>query len=473
MKGLKKWTSHKYKMIHFIFISSFLSICLLASNDGLNHDLLEAAKQGRYKEVESLLGRGVDVNSKNENGETALMLAVKANKKASVNALLKKNADVSIKDPNGKTAIDFAQNDEIKNLLKDATGKIPSTMEQVLNSEQTNSISPQSEILIKNEPQEQSCLGVMVHPGPKNIDVTTRINVARKLGVKYIRTSIVIEEWDGRDEKYESYLNAGFKVLLNIDWGKAKKGDEPVPFPTDLDSYKKSLEKILEKYRPEVVVIENEEMTAHYHSGSVQDYINELGAAIEVVHSKGLKVTNGGLGNRQLELLVYRDYVKRGMRAQADDFGERTMGDAMLKAAQNPGSNPEMEQIVTKAQILMKAYHDLNLDYVNIHIYEPMKPKKENADSSTPNALKEIADYLVRTTGKPLMANEIGQRNPSTSLIPSMLQAFLSNQFKYIIWFSGDGNEGAVALNNPDGSLRSNGEVFKKFIADFNAPSKK
>lgn len=48
-------------------------------------DIFEAAKLGKLAEIEYLLRVGVDINAKNEDGYTALMIAEKKSLVASVN----------------------------------------------------------------------------------------------------------------------------------------------------------------------------------------------------------------------------------------------------------------------------------------------------------------------------------------------------------------------------------------------------
>src|SRR3954469_19003433 len=159
----------------------------------------------------------------------------------------------------------------------------------------------------------QTKFGVLVHG---KMNVNKKIDIAKDLGVSYVRSAIVMQGWNGYDENYEKYTASGLKVILNINWGQvqATKGQKtPVPFPKDTVKYKQILSDILDKYKPELVVIENEELNRKYHSGPIEDYINELSAAINVVHSKGLKVTNAGLTGKGFCLLVYNDYMKRGM----------------------------------------------------------------------------------------------------------------------------------------------------------------
>lgn len=302
------------------------------------------------------------------------------------------------------------------------------------------------------------------------IGVDKRISIAKALGVSYVREVIVMQNWKGSDDGYDKYSASGLKVIPNINWGvvKGQPGNKiPVPFPTDLGEYKRILGDILTKYQPPLIVIENEELIRQYHSGPVCDYIKELKAAIEVAHSKGVKVTNGGLTNRELTLLVYRDYLKRGMKDEADDFAKRCIKEGMVNGVKKPGSMPFVDMIVSKADSLIEAYKTLPLDFVNIHIYEPVNSSTgldESATQISGNAIKEIVDYIKRATGKKVVSNESGTRSSSPELAAAMLDEISAAGLEYFIWFSGDGEGGARALTNDDGSLRPSGEAFKNYV---------
>jgi hypothetical protein len=311
----------------------------------------------------------------------------------------------------------------------------------------------------------QPKFGVLVN-GKMNLNI--KINVAKALDISYIRDAVVLQNWNGNDESTDKFMAEGFKVILNVNWGQVAKGPgikEPVPFPTDTVEYKKVLDKVLNKYKPEVIVIENEETTRNYHTGPIEDYISELSAAITVAHSKGLKITNGGITNRDLVLLVYNDYLERKMNKEADDFASRCVKPALLK-------NLETADIVAKAKKLIEAYKNLPLDYINIHLYEPVKNVAGGTDESvktiTPGAQKEMINYIERVTGKRAMSNETGTRTSSPKVVTGFLQQLAQTDMPYVIWFSGDGEGGSVALHNQDGSLRPNGIAFKNFIMTYN-----
>jgi hypothetical protein len=70
--------------------------------------LINAARQGHEVVMQRLLEKGVDVNVKNEDGETALRLAAENGHEAVVQLLLENGADVAEKDDGGLTALHWA-----------------------------------------------------------------------------------------------------------------------------------------------------------------------------------------------------------------------------------------------------------------------------------------------------------------------------------------------------------------------------
>ena len=70
-----------------------------------NKELFEAVKQGELQKVMDILERGIDVNERDENGNTALLYACEYCNLEIVEELLKRGADVSIKNNDGRTAL--------------------------------------------------------------------------------------------------------------------------------------------------------------------------------------------------------------------------------------------------------------------------------------------------------------------------------------------------------------------------------
>lgn len=84
-------------------------------------NFLNSAKNGETKIVELFLQAGMNVNTKNEEGQTALMLASYAGHIDTVRVLLKHNADINVVDKFGDSALSWAaaeKHTNIVNLLK-------------------------------------------------------------------------------------------------------------------------------------------------------------------------------------------------------------------------------------------------------------------------------------------------------------------------------------------------------------------
>lgn len=294
--------------------------------------------------------------------------------------------------------------------------------------------------------------------------------IAKALGLHYIRSRISMEKWNGSDDGMDVFKSEGLHVVLNINYVTASGA--PVPFPTDLESYKQKLSSILTKYQPALVTIENEEDNKGYHSGTAEDYINELKVGIEVAHSKGLKVTNGGITSPMMVLLVYDDLVSSGRKDDAYKFASKAFPDARLARLNELANKPYVEQKLAEGKKLINAYKSLNLDYVNFHWYLPLRGIKgaEIAKKIDPILITYVADYIKRKTGKPAITTEIGQLDPSPAIVSNTLKTCFDLKMPYVIWYSGDGGEGkAVALQNAQGDLRENGQAFKTFIQNNNA----
>jgi hypothetical protein len=250
--------------------------------------------------------------------------------------------------------------------------------------------------------------------GKTNID--DEIKILNKLGVKYVRYAIVLKDFNGVDKGYEKWVNAGFKVLLNLNWDQVSgTGSKmPVAFPTNMTTYKAKLEKVLDKYHPEVAVIENEECTDQFHSGPIENYITELKTAVDVCNKRGIAVADGG---------IHVDYVE-----------------VVMSGAKLDGNALETKKLIN-------AFKTMNLTYVNTHAKGPFdRFGKQNVYPS--GTLEDDADYLRTQTGKPIMCNEYNQQNGSTDLMTGAVGGFKNGRFKYVIARSGSTGDEGTPLNN-------------------------
>lgn len=249
-----------------------------------------------------------------------------------------------------------------------------------------------------------------------NTNIDDEINICKELGVKYVRYAIILKDFTGIDKGYEKWVNAGYKVLLNLNYDNvtnSKTGKQsPVPFPTDMVEYKALLKKVLDKYKPEIAVIENEPCTDKFHSGPIEDYITELRTAVDVCKKHGVKVADGGLHVDYVEL------VMNGMTSKTPNAQE------------------------TKK--LIDAYKTIELTYVNTHVASPFD---DNHNVYPTGTLEDDADYLRAQTGKHIICNEYNQGDNSTTLMTGTVEGFKNGKYKYVITRSGSGSDRGAPLN--------------------------
>ena len=69
------------------------------------NQLIDAIISGEHNELRSLIAQGIDINSKNQAGRTALMVGTFYGNKVMVKSLLASGADVNLKDNNNRTAL--------------------------------------------------------------------------------------------------------------------------------------------------------------------------------------------------------------------------------------------------------------------------------------------------------------------------------------------------------------------------------
>lgn len=307
----------------------------------------------------------------------------------------------------------------------------------------------------ENAVTQQTNFGSLI----SGVDGSIRIDVSTKMGVGYVRDAVMLDTYNGKAPLIDDYMSNGFKVLMNLNYTSKK----PASYPTDMVKYKSLLQKVLADYKPEVAVIENEPINDSYYKGNIQDYINEVKTAVDVCHSYGVKVSDGGLHTGMVCILVYQDYVSRGMQKQADDFGKRALTSQYLKTAQGKGTNTDIATKLDKTKQQITAFKTMALDYVNFHWYQPTS-LSPNENTASQGVVKEIADYLRRATGKQVLCNEFGQYNQSSALITSMVNEIKLAGLNYGIVFSGASNSGAQPLNNGS-KLLSNGIAFRDAIA--------
>lgn len=291
--------------------------------------------------------------------------------------------------------------------------------------------------------------GVML--SGRNISETDSITIAKNLGVTVFRPNAIrMDTWNGVCGMCDKIIAASLKPLPSIsNSGGAGLASAP---PTDIAKYKTALTQILQKYPFEVVVVENEENSELFYTGTPQQYGAELKAACEVSHSLKLRCANGGLVSKLAALLVYDNYLSQGDSAKAQNFADRVFTPQEQQALKGP----KVADQIQKGKQLLAEYKKSGADYVNFHWY---------IDDT--RALKETVNFLYEQTGLTVITNEIGQqKNEDPNQVTRLLTTTQEMKLPLVVWFSIDiaGYAQARALTDEKGNLRPNGEAFKEFL---------
>jgi len=322
----------------------------------------------------------------------------------------------------------------------------------------TSSTSPSSQTSIrKGNLSDQNPFGVML--GNQVPDLTLRMKTAKDLGALYYRPlSIFVSTWNGSFPEADAAIAAGLKLILTVrnDGGAGT----PTNPPKDLNAYKTVLGQIVDKYHPEILIIENEENSSLFYTGSPSDFHQELKAGCEVAHARSAKCANGGLVSSLVALLTANDIETHGQgKAAANAYLAKTLPAKIYTQYQKLGTTtaPEIAVQVNKGLELLRGYRQDGADFVNFHWYAPDATK-----------LAQAVAYLEKTTGLKAITNEWGQQqNENPEQITADMSELVRLNIPYAVEFSIDVSAGeqARALVNSDGSLRANGKAFKDFIA--------
>lgn len=172
------------------------------------------------------------------------------------------------------------------------------------------------------------------------LQIKDTITLAKKLGCTAIRIGLNMDSWTGRNTGIEQAQAAGLKVYLNVNWHTIRNENGirvPQPFlqVSETAEYEKTLTEILAKYKDAIalLVTENEETVNLFHSGTAEEYIYELSVAYKIAKKFGVRITNGGLVNPQLQILTYRNLVEESRIVAANDFYDNCVDSRTKKIA--------------------------------------------------------------------------------------------------------------------------------------------
>jgi ankyrin repeat protein len=137
-----------------IGLYAFCALCA-ASQSRVDH-LLAASAAGDVAKIQTLLKQGVDVNARNERGQTAVLLAAAGGYSEAARLLLKQGADVNAGDKSGETTLMLAAKGGHLGILNEllncgarinATNSLPMTA--ILYAVMSDQVLAVAEVLVK------------------------------------------------------------------------------------------------------------------------------------------------------------------------------------------------------------------------------------------------------------------------------------------------------------------------------------
>lgn len=283
-----------------------------------------------------------------------------------------------------------------------------------------------------------------------------KMQIATDLGAKYYRPlAVILTNNPLSCPECQAAKDQGFKLILTIRANGG--GGNPTMPPTNWNAYRNKLSQVLDTYNPEILVIENEENSNLFYTGSPQQYLDELKIGCEIAHSKNIKCTNGGLVSKLVVILVSESYKPDANKA--DDYLRRALTPEDYTTVTASIGAPLWLSQIQIGQALLAGYKANGADFVNFHWHQ------ENAET-----IAEAVTYLATASqGLPVINNEISpQKSISANQVTSFMQKVVDLHLPYAVWYSNDadGIGGPTALTDRDGVLNDSGKAYQKFIKD-------
>jgi hypothetical protein len=285
------------------------------------------------------------------------------------------------------------------------------------------------------------------------------VDLAHTLGVDYFRPDAIFLQAEHQPERndIEQGRREGLKIALTT---RNSSGDLDPTKPLRgraKYAYADALRATIEHYSPDIVVVECEHDTVRYYDGTPEQYLEQLTITVEVGHDAGVAVADGGITSRLTALLVTEDLWSEDQQ-RALDFS-RVALKSLPGREKPPADQDALQRYLHRkhnelelGQKLIQGAADAGVDFTNFHWYVQ--------DSQ---ALAAAVAYLAKF-GRPVMCNEMGQRAADRVALGALLLAAVDAGIEPCIWYSLD-HGGAVALQNPDGSLRDTGLVFQSICS--------
>jgi hypothetical protein len=317
--------------------------------------------------------------------------------------------------------------------------------------------------------------GLMLWPKDDR-DLGTAAARAAALGVAWYRPpTLFIDRWRATSDctPCRDLSKVGLKLAITVrNGGRESLPRRPSTPPADLAAFEAGIATILALWRPDLLVVEDEENEPLRYadgqapgvwdsgSGTARLYRRELDSACRQAHANHLSCSNGGLSYAAAAGLTWLTLLNEGKSTQACDYARRSFGDpemgidaTSLCRIQEIGKVPAVlrGRLLRNADQLLPVYRDSAIDAVNFHWY-----------GTDAVALTLTIDVLQRLVGKPAITNEIGQRKDfaDPGHVRPLLRAAFAGHMQLVVWYSVDGVD-SLSLFDRDGSLRPSGEQFQ------------
>jgi hypothetical protein len=302
-----------------------------------------------------------------------------------------------------------------------------------------------------------------------NLTVTRRAAIAKdSLRCDLVRSQIVTSTWTGSSNTFNAYDAQGLDQWVVLLHNNAGGGAHPFVTSAGRTGYGDTVRSILLTYpQIHIIAVENEEFTTNFNSGPMTDYGGMLQTVYPIAHALGVAVTDGGLTGVGMAIKTYRYVVAKYGQTAADQYGVASgMSTTQINAAKTKNSNASLEAQANQIDTVFN--YSAYVDFWNMHGYEVFVATNspDTITKISPNVYRYTAEFITRTTRKPVVSNEVGQRfNVQALLTTNMLNEFYRLGIPKIIWYNNFGTLGAQPLTDTTtGALLPSGVAFVNFL---------
>lgn len=341
-------------------------------------------------------------------------------------------------------------------------GSYPITLSSITISAPANvtsnyAITYQPGTLVVSSATVDISYGVFAAASDYGTNLQGRMNHAHYLGVPVFRynydyrqaaggTSSPAYE-DGPTYRVGQIIDDGLICALtfnhNANGMQWPAGDHTFPNTTaEINFYSSKLDSLLGlPDKPEIVSINNEEGHREYWTGTVQEYLTWMEKCVQVSHAHGIPCTNGGT-TIGIVYAMLQWYIDLGKPADSIQYIKDKYG--ITGNATGPFAT-EMRQWY---QALLAGFAVSDMDYVNVHWYEPARDN--TTDVVTSGLIPLIINYIQSVTGKGVITTEMGVKNGDYGLAFEYFDQWKAAGCKYIIYYAGSSDQGAQSYDNSE-----------------------